>query len=114
MTFKKGDPKPQSSGRRAGVRNKRTAALRGVLEAAAHEIGGLERLVQWIKADERNEAVFWSQMWIRLLPVKVEGTGQGGEIELSVQIKREDVAKALEDRGLPASIFGTDAPTSLN
>jgi hypothetical protein len=51
MTFRKGDPKPQTSGRRTGV-------IRRVLEAAAHEIGGLERLVAWIREDAANERLF--------------------------------------------------------
>src|SRR4051812_33719121 len=111
MTFHKGDPKPQTSGRRAGMRNRRTVEIRGVIQAVAREIGGAERLVAWIKEDALNERLFWSTMYIRLLPVRVQGTGEHGEIELDVKIKQEDLAKRLEARGLPTSVFGTDKPT---
>jgi hypothetical protein len=53
-------------------------------------------------------------MFLKLLPVQVSGMGEHGEIELSVKITREELARKLEERGLPASIFGIVRPTPLN
>jgi hypothetical protein len=110
MTFRVGDPKPQTSGRRAGVRNKRTRDLRAALEATAREIGGEARLVQWIKASAENERDFWVRMFTRLLPVQVQGSGEHGEVELNVNLTREEVARKIEERGLPASLSGARPP----
>jgi hypothetical protein len=107
MTFKPGDPK--IAGRKAGTPNKRSAELRRVIAAAEHEIGGLQRLVAWIKADPANERLFWSSMFMRLLPVQLEGSGEHGEVELNVNLTPEEMAKRLEERGLPA-IFGARPP----
>jgi hypothetical protein len=79
--------------------------------AAVHEIGGMERLVAWIKEEPQNEFAFWTQMFPRLLPVKVQGSSPRGEIELSMKIQPDDLAKRLEDRGIPAFVFGIDKPT---
>lgn len=114
MTFRKGDPKPPGAGRVAGTPNKRTIRIREVIEAAAHEIGGLQRLVEWIKEDPENERLFWSSMFIKLLPVQIQGTGERGEIELMVTVPREEVAKTLEERGLNPFVFGTVKPPPLN
>jgi hypothetical protein len=102
MKFKAGEPRPPNAGRRAGTPNKRTVEVRSVLEAAAREIGGLERLVAWIKEDRQNERDFWVCMYMKLLPVQVQGSGEHGEIELSVKIPREELARKLEEHGLPA------------
>lgn len=110
MTFRLGDPKPATSGRKPGVENKRTIEVRGILMAAVHEIGGMERLVAWIKEEPQNEFAFWTQMFPRLLPVRVEGSGAPGEIELSAEIKPEDLSRRLEERGLPTAVFGIDKP----
>ena len=47
---------------------------------AADGIGGVPRMIEWIKEDAGNEKVFWSQMYTKLLPHQVEGTGENGEL----------------------------------
>jgi hypothetical protein len=106
--FKKGEPRPANSGRRAGTPNKRTVFVKGILEDAAIEIGGLQRLVKWIKDSPQNEYAFWTSMFMRLLPVQLQGAGQNGE--LVMKISREELARKLEERGLPTTIFGADVP----
>jgi hypothetical protein len=108
MTYQLGHAK--MGGRVAGVPNKRTIEIREVLHDAARQIGGIERLVQWIREAPENERLFWSQMWMRLCPVKVEGTGDRGEIELRARIAPGDLERRLEERGLPGAYFGEDRP----
>jgi hypothetical protein len=109
MPFKKGMKK--IAGRVAGTPNKRTVFVKGVLEDAAIEIGGLSRLVAWIQEAPENEYAFWTSMFMRLLPVQVQGTGQHGELEMI--IKRDELARKLEEEGLPAFVFGVELPPPL-
>lgn len=95
-------------GRKKGTQNKSTVYVKDVLEGAAEAIGGLARLIEWIKEAPENEYAFWTSMYMRLLPVHFAGMGKGGAVVL--EIKKEDLARQLEERGLPYEIFGTDKP----
>jgi hypothetical protein len=64
-----------------------------VILEAADRLGGVARVVEWAMESEQNERLFWSQIWIRLLPLQVQGTGPGGEIELSVKLTAEELTK---------------------
>jgi len=108
MGFKKGEPRPTNAGRRRGTPNRRTVYVREVLEGAAQGIGGMDRLIAWIKKSPENEYAFWTSMYMKLLPVHVQGAGQRGEPV--VEIRREDLARKLEERGLPPQVFGVDVP----
>jgi hypothetical protein len=57
--FKKGE---RRVGRVKGVPNKRTKEVAEVLETAASKIGGVSRLVEWIKERPENEYAFWTSM----------------------------------------------------
>jgi hypothetical protein len=104
--FKKGEPRPENAGRRAGTPNKQTAHVRAALEMAAERIGGVERLAEWIKEAPENEYAFWTQMCMKLLPVQVRSAGENRAPV--VQIRKEDIARKLEERGLPPFVFGAD------
>jgi hypothetical protein len=67
-------------GRPKGAKNKTTATAKEAIALAAEGIGGVDRMIEWIKEDDANEKVFWSQMYTKLLPHQVEGTGDNGEI----------------------------------
>jgi hypothetical protein len=105
--FKKGE---RRVGRTKGVPNKRTREVAEVLETAASKISGVNRLVAWIKERPENEYTFWSSMYMRLLPVQISGQGPRGAIELNVTIDADELGKRLEERGLPAVVFGADKP----
>jgi hypothetical protein len=105
--FKKGMAK--IGGRKVGALNKHTTTVRWVIGEVARQVGGVDRLVAWIREDPQNEFAFWTQIYPRLLPLRVEGAGEHGEIELSVE--REDLARQLAERGLPSVVFGIDKPT---
>jgi hypothetical protein len=110
LLFKKGDPKPANGGRKAGTPNRRTVEVRQVIQQAAHQIGGVDRLIAWIKADPENEKIFWAQMYLKLLPIRVMGSGEHGEIELNIRIAQDELARRLEERGLPTFILGSEKP----
>ena len=106
--FKKGEPRPANSGRRAGTPNKRTVFVKGIIEEAVIEMGGAQRLVEWCKEDPKNEYAFWTSMFMRLIPVQVKDTAQNSA--LPIEIRREDVARKRAERGLPPIVFGVDLP----
>jgi hypothetical protein len=110
--FAKGTPKPEGSGRKLGQLNYLTQDVRTGIALAAYKVGGVARLVDWIMESPQNEFAFWTGIWPRLAPVQVQGSGPGGEIELNinVELKREELIKKLEERGLPISVFGMDKP----
>ena len=110
--FVKGTPKPEASGRRAGTPNVMTTEVRAVIAQAAYRIGGMQRLVEWVMESPQNEYAFWTTIWPRLAPVAIQGTGPSGELELNinVELRREELVRKLEERGLPVSVFGITKP----
>jgi hypothetical protein len=70
-------------GRKKGVPNKTTLLAKEAIAKAAEGLGGTDRLIAWVKEDEANERVFWSQIYTKLIPVQTELTGKdGGPIEI--------------------------------
>jgi hypothetical protein len=98
--FQKGDKKPENSGRKAGVQNHMTVECKRVLEAAYTQMGGLDALVAWAQSSKERLDIFYSQMWIRLLPFHVQG-----DVDGTLKLTYEEVQKRLEDKGLPTQIF---------
>lgn len=70
-------------GRPKGVPNKATTLAKDAIAAAAERLGGTDRLVDWCNEDPKNETVFWSSIYPRLLPLQVTGEG-GGALELKL------------------------------
>lgn len=75
-------------GRPKGVQNKTTQLAKDAIAAAAEGLGGTERLIAWAKSSEKNETVFWSQLYTKLLPLQLTGEGGG-------PIRFEDALNAL-------------------
>ena len=67
-------------GRPKGSKNKTTGLAKDAIALAAEKLGGSDRLVEWAQEDPSHEKVFWSQIYTKLIPVQIEGTGDGGEI----------------------------------
>jgi hypothetical protein len=108
--FEKGMKKIGGSGRRKGVPNLTTQAVKVMIACAADALGGTARLVEWCKESEINERLFWTTIWPRLLPLQIQGTGAHGELELELKLSAEQLTQQLKDRGLPTMLFGADKP----
>jgi hypothetical protein len=67
----------KKGGRKKGTSNKFTAAAKEVIAAVATELGGKDRMLEWVEADPQNERIFWSQIYPKLLPVQVTGQSDG-------------------------------------
>lgn len=79
-------------GRPKGSENKTTRAAKDAIAEAAERIGGVDRLVIWIKEDAKNESTFWGTIYPKLLPLQVAGEG-GGPVQIAAvewRIKRVD------------------------
>jgi hypothetical protein len=66
-------PGERRGGRQKGTPNKTTKAARDAIAAAADELGGVDRLVAWVREDPQNERVFWGTIYPKLLPLQVAG-----------------------------------------
>ena len=106
--FVKGQPRPAGAGRKAGSLNRQTVLAKSIIEQAAAELGGLRRLVRWVRADPKHEYAFWTSMFMRLLPVQAQDTGQDGVVK--VKFTHEEIQRQLEALGLPPMVFGCDVP----
>jgi len=74
----------EGAGRPKGSINQLSREAKDVIAAAADELGGVDRLVAWVKEDGGNEKVFWGTIYPKLLPHKIEGSGEGGGLILQV------------------------------
>ena len=74
MGAPKGRPKPEGSGRQVGTPNRTTRAAKQAIEQAAEELGGVARLVAWVREDPANERVFWGTIYPKLLPLQLSGS----------------------------------------
>lgn len=76
-------PPNAGKGRPKGSLNKTTKAAKDAIAQAAEELGGVDRLVEWVKEDPLNERVFWGTVYPKLLPLQVSGDS---ESPLTIQI----------------------------
>ena len=68
-------------GRPRGARNKTTLLAKEAIARAAEGLGGVKGLVTWAKKSEENERIFWSAIYTKLLPLKVDS-----EIEMGTRL----------------------------
>lgn len=87
-------------GRKKGVPNKVTAAAKSVIAEAAEMLGGVNRLVDWVKEDPENESKFWATIYPKLIPVQVTGE-DGAPIQVE-QVKSDADAFARSIASLAA------------
>ena len=85
---------PKSPGRPKGVPNKLTAQARDVISNACERIGGARRLAEWVRENPKNETLFWTVIYPRLLPLEVNSTGTG-TVAIGVQIVRYSDDKVI-------------------
>jgi hypothetical protein len=52
--------------------NKTTVAAKNVIAEVAEEVGGVKRMVAWVLKDEKNETIFWTQIYPKLLPLQTK------------------------------------------
>lgn len=60
-------------GRPKGSKNKVSAEAKDLIASVAEELGGAQRMLDWVKEAPENEKAFWTQIYPKLLPMKVSG-----------------------------------------
>jgi len=68
-------------GRPKGSPNKTTALAKQAIAEAFDKLGGVEALVNWAKSDPDYRKVFYSQIWVKILPLQVTGD-DGGPLQI--------------------------------
>lgn len=88
----------KGAGRPKGSVNKTTAAAKAMIEQAANDLGGAERLLNWAKEAPENEKAFWTQVFPKLLPLQVHGAGENGEHLIGGKVVWEVIHQTPTDR----------------
>lgn len=84
-------------GRPKGARNKTTMAAKAMIEQAAEDLGGVDRLVAWAREAPENEKAFWSTVYPKLLPLQVSGDKEN-PLQMVHKVERAIVSAANTDR----------------
>lgn len=63
----------KGAGRPKGAPNKIGKAAKDAIADAAEQLGGSNRLVEWVREDPLNERAFWTTVYPKLIPVQVGG-----------------------------------------
>lgn len=71
MAFKKGDKKPENSGRKKDTPNKITACMREAFLEAFNMRGGVQALLIWAAKSDENETDFY-RLTSKLISVNVK------------------------------------------
>ena len=70
--FRVGDGTP-GPGRPKGSKNRVGTEAKDVISQAAEKLGGVDRLIAWVKEAPENERFFWTTIYPKLLPLTVYG-----------------------------------------
>jgi hypothetical protein len=97
----KGIPKPVTSGRAKGTRNRRTVLLKDAIIRAAELVGedgkGKGELVGYLKMLAVKEKVVFARLLEKVLPLHLHVSEEGRKILLTP----EEAMQRLKERGLP-------------
>lgn len=66
-------------GRPKGSPNKATANAKAAIEAVFVGLGDATALQEWAETNDENKKAFYVSIWPKILPLQVNGPGDGGE-----------------------------------
>lgn len=89
----KDKPPAAGKGRPKGALNKTTALAKDAIAFAANALGGPERLVSWAQEDPKNESVFWTTIYPKLIPLDVN---HAGTVDMALKTQRDAAVKAAQ------------------
>lgn len=82
----------KGAGRPKGSPNRTTKAAKEIIQYAATELGGGDRLLSWVQEDPANEKAFWTQIYPKLLPLTVGGDSEN-PLEVVTKVILEPMKK---------------------
>lgn len=101
--FKKGEPRPEGSGRKKGSTNKITPLLKEAIIMAAEAEGsdqqGKDGLIGYLRVLARREPAVFGRLVEKLLPYQL--TGKDGAPMQMVHSTKEQLVERFKERGLP-------------
>lgn len=78
-------------GRPKGALNKTTIAAKELIANVAEKLGGEAALLAWVKKSKRNQELFWTSVYPRLIPLQTDSSGDKRSFEFRfVQAKKAD------------------------
>jgi hypothetical protein len=83
-SFVKGEKRPNQGKRGA---DKTTLEVKNAIALVAQELGGTDRMVEWVREDPANERLFWGTIYPKLIPVQIAGSGKDGAFETVMKIE---------------------------
>lgn len=102
--FKKGDPRPEGSGRKKGQKNTLTLKLKDAILTAAERLGsdrrGKDGLTGYLMNLAVTEPRVYARLLEKLLPYQLTGR-DGGPLQVEQYGSREELEAAFKERGLP-------------
>ena len=81
-------PPNAGKGRPKGSQNKTTSLAKAVIAEVGDRLGGADRLLAWAKEDAANEKAFWTNIYLRLLPVQLESGPAGLTINIGGEVRK--------------------------
>ncbi len=94
MPFQKGNKYGHG---RSGIPNKMSAEVKEIIAKCFEDgLGGYQSLVDWCKSDPEHLTIFYSKIWIKLLPMQINVRAPKDVVYHSVQ----EINQALGQRGL--------------
>lgn len=86
-------------GRQKGTPNKSTVAVKAAIDAVYKGLGGVKAMIEWAK---ENPGEFYTKVWVKTLPQKIEATGEDGG---PMQFNFAEIRDALRrSHGIGASV----------
>lgn len=91
----------KTGGRQKGTPNKVTTQAKEAIAAAADALGGTDRLVAWAQEDPKNESVFWSSIYTKLVPLDVNGNHNVNVVDRTELLRQasDEVRGIFGERG---------------
>lgn len=101
-------PPRAGMGRPKGSGNKLNVQAKEAIAMAAEGLGGVTRLIDWAKEDPKNETVFWSSIYTKLVPLQVNGTHDVAIVDRTEQLQRarDEVRGIFGERGAGDGLRG--------
>lgn len=69
------------NGRQKGVKNKLGKLAKDNIADVFDHVGGIAKMVEWA---QENQTEFY-KIYARLIPVQIEGSGDNGEIKITIE-----------------------------
>lgn len=95
MKFQKGHPKPPNSGRKKGVSNKATVAVKDALDQAFNKLGGIKALTDWATDNPGEFYGLWCKMLPKEVKADISATLTGASVVTEIVVRSREEAESV-------------------